>query len=194
MAFDIDTTGKRLLVQRRMHRTPLTCLEMVATLLFLVVAGDGVLTNTVRRQWHHACFSLLTGEAVRAPALSPVACWSTEVRGDKVVVPHKKAPPAASVSAPAGAPQKIVIVGAGAAGFAAAERPRRLGYAGSLTMLSDDEAPPVDRPNLSIDYLAGSAPEEWLPLRDDAFYADQYIDLRLKAGVVRLHVARRKWS
>jgi NADPH-dependent 2,4-dienoyl-CoA reductase/sulfur reductase-like enzyme/nitrite reductase/ring-hydroxylating ferredoxin subunit len=148
-----------------------------------------IVGDTVRCPWHHACFSLRTGEALRAPALSPVACWSTAIRGDKVVVLQKLAPRAAAVSVPGLAPRKIVIVGAGAAGFAAAERLRRLGYAGSLTMLSDDEAPPVDRPNLSKDYLAGSAPEDWLPLRDDAFYADQRIDLRLKAGVVRLHVA-----
>ncbi|WP_321926254.1 FAD-dependent oxidoreductase [Paraburkholderia guartelaensis] len=151
-----------------------------------------IVGETVRCPWHHACFSLRTGEAVRAPALSPVACWSTEIRGDKIVVLHKKAPAAGSVTSPAGAPQKVVIVGAGAAGFAAAERLRRLGYAGSLTMLSDDAAPPVDRPNLSKDYLAGSAPEEWVPLRDDAFYADQRIDLRLNAGVSRLHIAARE--
>lgn len=148
-----------------------------------------VVGDTVRCPWHHACFSLRTGEAVRAPALSPVACWSTSVRGDKVFVLQKLIPPASFTSVPDGAPQKIVIVGAGAAGFAAAERLRRLCYAGSLTMLSDDEAPPVDRPNLSKDYLAGGAPEEWLPLRDNAFYADQRIDLRLKASVVRLHTA-----
>ncbi|WP_042267233.1 FAD-dependent oxidoreductase [Paraburkholderia heleia] len=148
-----------------------------------------IVGDTVRCPWHHACFSLRTGEAVRAPALGPVMCWATEIRGDRIVVLHKKAPPAGSVTPPAGAPQKIVIVGAGAAGFAAAERLRRLGYAGSLTMLSDDDAPPVDRPNLSKDYLAGSAPEAWLPLRDDAFYADQRIDLRLNAGATRLHVA-----
>ena len=40
-------------------------------------------------------------------------------------------------------------------------------------MLSDDSAPPVDRPNLSKDYLAGNAPEEWVPLRADSFYADE---------------------
>ena len=50
-------------------------------------------------------------------------------------------------------------------------------------MLSDDAAPPVDRPNLSKDYLAGNAPEEWVPLRDDDFYAEQRIDLRLKTTV-----------
>ena len=152
--------------------------------------ADGLIVgDTVRCPWHHACFSLRTGEAVRAPALSPVACWSTSVRGDKVFVLQKLTPPASVRSVPGAAPQKIVIVGAGAASFAAAERLRRLGYAGSLTMLSDDEAPPVDRPNLSKDYLAGTAPEEWLPLRDNAFYADQRIDLRLKTRVLRLHTA-----
>jgi hypothetical protein len=67
------------------------------------------------------------------------------------------------------APDKIVIVGGGAAGFAAAEMLRRQDYDGSIVMLSNDDAPPVDRPNLSKDYLAGSAPEDWLPLRPDDF-------------------------
>ena len=151
-----------------------------------------IVGDTVRCPWHHACFSLRTGEAVRAPALGAVACWSTAIRGDKVFVLHKLAAHAGSTSVPSGAPQKIVIVGAGGAGFAAAERLRRLGYTGSLTMLGDDEAPPVDRPNLSKDYLAGSALEEWLPLRDDAFYAEQCVDLRLKAGVVRLHIVEQE--
>ena len=31
-------------------------------------------------------------------------------------------------------------------------------------MLSSDDAPPVDRPNLSKEYLAGTAPEEWVPM------------------------------
>ena len=49
-------------------------------------------------------------------------------------------------------------------------------------MLSDDGAAPVDRPNLSKDYLAGSAPEDWLPLRPDSFYAESGIELRLGAS------------
>src|SRR3954447_21921740 len=55
--------------------------------------AEGVMVDdTVRCPWHHACFSLRTGEALRAPALSPLACWSTEVRGDKVFVRAKAEP------------------------------------------------------------------------------------------------------
>jgi NADPH-dependent 2,4-dienoyl-CoA reductase/sulfur reductase-like enzyme/nitrite reductase/ring-hydroxylating ferredoxin subunit len=148
--------------------------------------------DTVRCPWHHACFSLRTGEAVRAPALSPVACWATEVREGKVVV-REKVEKAASkqgtaATSAAGAPQKIVIVGGGAAGFAAAEMLRRLRYAGSIVMLSDDDSAPVDRPNLSKDFLAGTAAEDWVPLRSADFYTEHNIDLRLKTRVASLDV------
>jgi NADPH-dependent 2,4-dienoyl-CoA reductase/sulfur reductase-like enzyme/nitrite reductase/ring-hydroxylating ferredoxin subunit len=150
--------------------------------------GDGLLTDdAVRCPWHHACFSLRTGEALHAPALSPVACWSVEQQGGKIFVREKKPAAAKKFStAASSAPGKIVIIGGGAAGFAAAERLRREGYGNSITMVSDDEASPVDRPNLSKDYLAGSAPEEWIPLRGDDFYSDNKIDLRLKSSVAAI--------
>ena len=148
--------------------------------------------DTVRCPWHHACFSLRTGEALRAPALSPVACWKTERRGDKVFVREKATAKSGSSAARApGGPQRIVIVGGGAAGFAAAEMLRRERFEGGIVMLSGDDAPPVDRPNLSKDYLAGNAPEEWVPLRGDDFYAEQHIDLRLKASVAGIDVHAR---
>ena len=53
-------------------------------------------------------------------------------------------------------------------------------------MLSNDDATPVDRPNLSKDYLAGSAPEDWVPLRGDDWYAENKIDLKLKTEVAAL--------
>ena len=131
--------------------------------------AEGLLVGeTVRCPWHHACFSLRTGEALGAPALGPVSCWRVEQRDGKLCVREKTDRPRAK-KAPAAKPGRIVIVGGGAAGFAAAEMLRREGFEGSLTMLSSDEAAPCDRPNLSKDYLAGNAPEDWIPLRPPEF-------------------------
>ena len=85
-----------------------------------------------------------------------------------------------------------MIVGGGAAGFAAAEMLRRRGFGGSIVMLSHDAAPPVDRPNLSKDYLAGNAPEDWVPLRPDEFYAENGIELHLGAEVVGIDANTRQ--
>lgn len=153
-----------------------------------------VVDGTVRCPWHHACFSLRTGEALAAPAFDPVECWKVERRGDRVFVTERLAPqPRAPSRGPAGGdrPQRIVIVGGGAAGFAAAEMLRRRGFDGALTMLSADADAPYDRPNLSKDYLAGSAPEDWIPLRPPEFYAENRIDLRLGTAVARIDVAGR---
>ena len=149
--------------------------------------AEGLLVGeTVRCPWHHARFSLQTGEAVAAPALSPLACWQVEERDGTIVVKGKKGPSAPKTAASAGG--RIVIVGGGAAGFAAAEILRRRGFDGIITMLSNDTAAPVDRPNLSKDYLAGSAPEDWVPLRGDDWYAENKIDLKLKTEVAALDV------
>jgi apoptosis-inducing factor 3 len=147
--------------------------------------AEGLLVGeTVRCPWHHAHFSLQTGEAVAAPALSPLTCWQVDERDGKIAVKSRKAP---SPSNKKGSPtERFVIVGGGAAGFAAGEMLRRRGFAGSVTMLSNDDATPVDRPNLSKDYLAGSAPEDWVPLRGDDWYAENKIDLRLKTEVTAL--------
>ena len=156
--------------------------------------ADGLLDgNTVRCPWHHACFDLETGEALHAPALSPIDCWDVEQSGGKIFVRGKRAAAKPKARAKqAGAPGKIVIIGGGAAGFAAAEMLRRVDYQGSITMLSDDDAAPVDRPNLSKNYLAGSAPEDWVPLRPDSFYAENQIDLRLGAKVAGIDARKRE--
>jgi NADPH-dependent 2,4-dienoyl-CoA reductase/sulfur reductase-like enzyme/nitrite reductase/ring-hydroxylating ferredoxin subunit len=150
-----------------------------------------VVGDSIRCPWHHACFDLRTGEATRAPALNPLAVWQVEHEGDRIFVRQMCDQPKPRGKGPVNAPDKIVIVGGGAAGFAAAEMLRRQEFRGSIVMLSNDIAPPVDRPNLSKDYLAGSAPEDWLPLRPDSFYAEAEIDLRLKTEVASIDTRAR---
>jgi apoptosis-inducing factor 3 len=135
---------------------------------------------TIRCPWHHACFDLRTGEP-RAPALNPIATYTVERRGKKVHVLSKK--PRAAKPAVNALPRGVVIVGGGAAGHAATETLRHEGYSGKITILSAEAASPVDRPNLSKDYLAGKAPEDWIPLRPLDFYTERGIELVLGARV-----------
>jgi NADPH-dependent 2,4-dienoyl-CoA reductase/sulfur reductase-like enzyme/nitrite reductase/ring-hydroxylating ferredoxin subunit len=156
--------------------------------------ADGLLVgDTLRCPWHHACFNLHTGEALRAPALDAISCWYVEQRDGIVYVGESlplAGPPLAAAAS--GMPGSIVIVGGGAAGNAAAEMLRREGYSGRLTMLSADASIPCDRPNLSKGYLAGTAPSESNPLRSLEFYREQHIDLLLNARVARIETARRE--
>ena len=147
--------------------------------------AEGLIKDgAVRCPWHHACFSLKTGEAVGAPAFDPVACYAVEETDGRVFVRGKIEPRPGAPRA-SGDTRKVVIVGGGAGGFAAAEMLRRKGFAGELTMISADADAPYDRPNCSKDFLSGDAPPEWMPLRDDAFYAENKIVLRLGAKVER---------
>ena len=166
-----------------------TCSHYSGPLADGLVDGD-----TVRCPWHHACFSLRTGEALHAPAFDPLPCWQVERRGGTVSVRDRKAARAPRRTAPAGGdvPARIVIVGGGAAGFAAAEKLRREGFEGRIAMVSGEDAPPLDRPNLSKDYLAGKAPEDWIPLRPEGFYADHGIDLRCGTQVSAIDPAARE--
>src|SRR4030095_6829993 len=152
---------------------------------------DGIVVDrTVRCPWHHACFNLQTGEPVRTPALDPIACWRVERNGDTVFVRGKLTPPRSAAKPPV-SPASVVIIGGGAAALAAADMLRREAYDGPITMISADDSPPPDRPNLSKDYLAGTAQEDWIPLRPPEFYTDNRIELLLNARVSSIDVAPR---
>ena len=189
--------GKAVLIARRgaeLFAISATCTHYSGPL------GEGLIVDeTVRCPWHHACFSLRTGEALRAPALRPVSCWEVERRGDTIAVGrelavHDGATLVAGRARPDSTVQKIVIVGAGPAGNAAAEMLRRDGFTGDITMIGADPAGPYDRPNLSKDYLAGSAPEDWLPLRSPEFYEKHKIELLTSTRVTSIDTKSRKVS
>jgi NADPH-dependent 2,4-dienoyl-CoA reductase/sulfur reductase-like enzyme/nitrite reductase/ring-hydroxylating ferredoxin subunit len=159
--------------------------------------ADGlIVSDTVRCPWHHACFSLRTGEALRAPALDPVPKWRVEIVDHMAFVREKLAEPcpkhAASSATLQRRPASVVIVGGGGAGLAAAETLRREGYDGALTMISADDSPPCDRPNLSKDFLAGTAQEDWIPLRRPQFYTERRIELVLNSRVAALDPHQRQ--
>lgn len=145
---------------------------------------------TVRCPWHHARFDLRTGEAIAAPALNNVACYKIEKRGDRFFVTGKIDKKA--VRKPKSSPASVVIVGAGAAGGAAAEMLRREGYDRAVTVIGADKFLPYDRPNLSKDYLAGTAPEEWIPLRSADFYREQKIDILTNTTVAAVEAKQKQ--
>src|SRR5687767_6065763 len=157
--------------------------------------ADGLLVGeTIRCPWHHACFELRNGAASAAPALNDLPSYDVVVENTIVRVAGKReggrlteeirrprgsrAPEVVRFEEhPSHGPRSVVIIGAGAAGTACAEMLRRERYQGPITMIEGDRDAPYDRPNLSKDYLAGSAPEEWLPLHPKEFYQAQRIDV-----------------
>lgn len=162
--------------------------------------AEGVLDgDTVRCPWHHACFSLRTGEMLRTPALNDLPKYEVaELDGTIRVTgrvheggPLERGGRGATKLRPRSSPESIVIVGAGAAGNAAAEELRRAGYDGPVTMVDADTDAPYDRPNLSKDYLAGTAPEEWIPLHPGEFYDEREIAI-VRGRAARLDVKGRE--
>ena len=142
--------------------------------------GKGLLDgDTVRCPWHHACFSLRTGAALRAPALDPLPCWTVAERDGRAYVTGKQALP--DPLAPVGStetaahPAAVVIVGAGAAGSAAAEMLRREGYEGRISLLDGEAEVPYDRTMLSKSFPADE--KKPVALRPDGFYAAHQIEV-----------------
>jgi len=152
--------------------------------------ADGlVVDETIRCPLHHACFSLATGEALRAPALDPIGCWRVEQRDGRVFVREKLPQPPPAAIRRTQNPASVVIVGGGAAGLAAADMLRREGYSNPVTIISADADPPVDRPNLSKDYLAGEAQDDWIPLWPADWYAERRVELLVNSRVASIDAA-----
>lgn len=151
-----------------------------------------VVGETIRCPWHHARFDLRTGEAEGAPALNPVPCFNVLRREGLVTIDGKKA--ADFRAACKLNPSSIAIVGAGAAGAACADMLRAKGYSGPVTLAGDEEPGPVDRPNLSKDFLAGTAGEDWIPLRTREYYESIQVELVTDDPAVRISPAEHSVS
>lgn len=150
--------------------------------------------ETLHCPWHHACFNLRNGAASHAPALNDLPAYDVAIENDRVRVVRRRehgqlkqrglstrgsrAPERVIFEPnPIIGPSSVLIFGAGAAGNACAEMLRREAYRGPITLIDPDADAPYDRPNLSKDYLAGNAPEDWLALHPRDFYDAQHIEL-----------------
>jgi len=146
--------------------------------------------------WHHACFNGRTGDLEEPPALDSLPKFPVRVSGDDIFVdipaePSDRRDPDmvnADVTVDA---RTFVIVGGGAAGYAAAQTLREDGFQGRIVMVTTDRRLPYDRPNLSKDYLQGSAKPEWMPLRGDDFYEKHKIEI-LHETVIDVRPQERK--
>ncbi len=150
---------------------------------------EGVLKgHTLMCPWHHACFDIRSGLRLEPPALNDLPHFPVRVEGDQVIVTlpqDNETEPQGKATG--GDKRTFVIVGGGSAGNAAAEELRRLGFLGQIVMISAVPNVPVDRPNLSKDYLAGHAEPGWIPLRgDESWYAARDIELRLATKVTKI--------
>ncbi len=134
------------------------------------LAEGRVFDGAIHCPWHHACFDLATGTA-HGPAISAIACYDVALEDGTLRVGAKRE----VTAAPKEAPASVVIIGGGTAGIACADALRADGHRGAITIASSEGTDPVDRPNLSKDILAGTAPAEWAFLRSADALAAQNI-------------------
>lgn len=173
------------------HAVSATCPHYGAPL------AEGVLCGTrVVCPWHHAAFNIVSGDLEEPPALDSLACYVVNVEGERIMVEvPEDAPDRRTVKMAARDPlsdsRQFVIIGAGAAGYAAAQTLREEGFRGNVVMLTREDRAPYDRPNLSKDYLHGHAEPEWMPLRSGDFFKDHDIKLVLNREVTRVDARAR---
>jgi NADPH-dependent 2,4-dienoyl-CoA reductase/sulfur reductase-like enzyme/nitrite reductase/ring-hydroxylating ferredoxin subunit len=191
---EVSIGETRILLARvgdRFHAVSATCPHYGAPLV------DGVLCGTqLVCPWHHATFNVANGDLEEPPALDALAYYDLRVEGERILidlpadVPERRVPTMTARNSVIDSRQ-FVIIGAGAAGYAAAQTLREAGFRGNVVMITREDRAPYDRPNLSKDYLHGHAEPEWMPLRAEEFFNDHGIQLVLKREVTRVDARSR---
>ena len=170
----------------RFHAVSATCTHYGGPLAKGVLCGTRVMCP-----WHHAVFDVTNGNLEEPPALDALFCYGVRVEGDQVLVSipdesEDRRTPAMVQPDHAADPRQFVIIGGGAAGYAAAQTLREEGFRGEIVMITREDRAPYDRPNLSKDYLHGHAEPEWMPLRPDEFFPEHGIKLVRNREVTRV--------
>jgi len=185
----VTVDGTDILLVRldgKFYATSAYCTHYGAPLAEGVLCGQRVVCP-----WHQACFNVSSGEVEEPPALDNLLRFQVRVEGDQVFVriPEQatdRAVPVMAKHRPEVDGRTFVIVGAGAAGLAAAETLRHEGFEGRLIMITRESQVPYDRPNLSKGFITGTIPEEWMPLRTWEFFKAHDIELWTGKEVIRI--------
>ncbi|MET0401301.1 MAG: FAD-dependent oxidoreductase, partial [Cystobacter sp.] len=140
--------------------------------------------------WHKGNFRVSDGALCEPPALDSLARYPVQVEGGVVYVTPRPIPPPEPSRRED--PRTFVLVGAGAAGAAAASALRESGFGGRILLVGREPHAPYDRTSLSKFVISGDmAPGKVPPLRPPGFYAAKGIE-RIEARVTRLDVKARR--
>jgi len=168
------------------HAVSATCPHYGAPLVEGALCGTRVVCP-----WHHAAFNVTNGDLEEPPALDGLQSYDVRVDGERILVrlpeePQDRQTPAMAGCDPDSDPYLFVVLGAGAAGYSAAQTLREEGFRGRVVLITREDRGPYDRPNVSKDYLQGQAEPEWMPLRPDEFFDEHGIELVRNLEVTRV--------
>ena len=191
---DVDAGGTEILLVRRgnaVHALAARCPHRGVPLSKGIVDGDAIVCGV-----HRAAFDLATGELLAPPACESLARYDVRIDGDDVhvEVPEGVEPHPLPAMAKRGTDaRRFVVVGAGGAGWRAAETLRREGFEGAITVVTDEgRGEPYDRTELSKSYLKPADGEVDAPiLRSRAAFAAHDIDV-VEARAMGLDVSNKR--
>lgn len=190
----LDVDGSKILIARtgdEIYAVSAKCTHYGGPLEKGALSGGKIVCP-----WHHACFDLKTGGILEPPAMDALQSYDVIKDGENLIVripedaggsrmPHM------AVHEPDADGRTFVIIGAGAAGYAACQALRENNFKGRIMMITREHKLPYDRPNLSKDYLRGEAKPEWMPLRPAEFYEKYGIELVFGKDVISLEAGSR---
>ncbi len=177
-AFSIGDGNKILLCKTDNEFSALAayCTHYGAPLEEGALSGD-----TIVCPWHHACFNAKSGDLLEPPARDSLPKYEVILKDKDVFVKVPEELEASRIPLMSRKDESdkntYVIIGGGASGNAAAQAMREAGFKGGIKMITQEDKVPYDRPNLSKDYLQGTAEAEWMPLRSDDFYKEYGIEI-----------------
>lgn len=145
--------------------------------------GEGLRCgNRVICPWHHGSFDSRDGTLLEPVAMRGLTQYELTDEGDSLTI-NTAAKIDKRVANDKMTDTHTIIIGGGGAGFMTANQLRHTGYDGKITLISQDDKAPYNRPLLSKMFLAGKMDEKYLMLGGADWASNNNIDLRLQQTV-----------